>query len=410
MPFRVLYLTHRVPYPPDKGDRIRNWHVLRQLTQSFRVSLGCLADEPTPQSTIHKLSEICKQVSIEPISRFGRLSKAGFSFLKGRSLSEGAFYSRNLSRTIRHWHAGEPFDAIIVSATSLTPYQRMPEFRTVPAFVDVVDVDSQKWFDFAEAVRFPKSWLYRIEACRVRKIEHSLPSWAQASVLVSRAEAEVFESIAGPGSALVATNGVDLEYFQPGDSSTITSPIVAFVGALDYLPNIDAAVWFTQHVWPRIRSAIPAAEFRLIGRNPARAVQELSSVPGVNLIGGVPDVRPYLQESAVVVVPMRLSRGLQNKVLEALAMGKATVVAPPALAALEAKPGVDLVRAESPDEWSRVVIDLLNNPLRCNELGRKGREFVESKHHWGSCLNPMITAITHACSAKLNRREGDVAS
>ncbi len=403
---RVLYLAHRVPFPPDKGDRIRNWHVLRQLARRFRVSLGCPADEPVPDAARVALGELCERVAIVPVSRFNRLARAGLSLLAGRSLSEGAFSSRELERIIEAWHAESPFDSAVISATSLVPYLRRPALRGVPAFVDVVDVDSQKWTDFAGSVSPPKSWLYRLEGSRVRRIERELPKWARASVLVSPAEGTIFDSIAGPGSALVATNGVDLDYFQP--SSIETEPVAAFVGALDYLPNVDAAEWFAREVWPAIQAARRDAEFHLIGRNPAAGVRRLAAIPGVKLIGGVPDVRPHLTRAAVAVVPMRLSRGLQNKVLEALAMGKATVVAPPALAALTAEHGRDLIRAETPEDWSREVLDLFENPARRERLGRAGRAFVEENHDWERCLEPFVERIASACSPVPSRQRAGV--
>jgi polysaccharide biosynthesis protein PslH len=391
---RVLYLTHRVPFPPDKGDRIRNWHVLRSLTRRFRVSLGCLADEPVTDAARSALAEQCERIAIVPVSRAVRLARAGLSLLRGRSLSEGAFASRELAIKVEAWHAEAPFTAAIASATSLVPYLRRDAFHSTPSFIDVVDVDSQKWLDFAKSVPPPKSWLYRWECSRIRTIERDLPKWATASVLVSSAEGRIFESIAGAGAATVATNGVDLDYFRPADESV--RPIAAFVGALDYLPNIDAAEWFATKVWPAIRVGQPAAEFHLIGRNPVPRVRRLSSIPGVTLVGGVADVRPHLARAAVAVVPMRLSRGLQNKVLEALAMGKATIAAPPALAALDVLPGRHLVRAESPDEWTRELLDLFANPARRTSLGREGRAFVEANHNWESCLEPLLDRIAMA--------------
>lgn len=399
---RILYLTHRVPFPPDKGDRIRNWHVLCALARRFRVSLGCVADEPVTDAARSALAGQSERVAIVPVSRLGRLARAGSSLLRGCSLSEGAFASRELAIKAEAWHAESPFSAAVVSATSLVPYLRSPAFQNVPAFVDVVDVDSQKWIDFATSVWPPKSWLYRLEGLRVRRLERALPDWAAGATLVSAAEARIFDAIAGDGAATVATNGVDLEYFRPATEPT--RPIAAFVGALDYLPNVDAAEWFATKVWPAIHARRPDAEFHLIGRNPAPRVRRLATVPGVVLVGGVPDVRPHLAAAAVAVVPMRLSRGLQNKVLEALAMGKATIAAPPALAALDVEPGRHLLRAEDANDWIRETLALFADPQRRAALGREGRAFVESHHDWERCLEPLLERIETAISPALPRR------
>jgi glycosyltransferase involved in cell wall biosynthesis len=165
------------------------------------------------------------------------------------------------------------------------------------------------------------------------------------------------------------------------------------VGALDYFPNEDAAVWFAREVWPAVRAKFPQAEFRIVGRNPTAAVRALASIPGVNLVGQVPDVRPFVASAAVVVVPLRLARGVQNKVLEAMAMGKAVVAAPASLAALRTESGVHLLSASAPREWADAVCGLLSSPERRRELGAAARGYVEEHHHWERCLLPLLAAI-----------------
>jgi sugar transferase (PEP-CTERM/EpsH1 system associated) len=403
---RVLYVTHRVPYPPDKGDRIRNYHVLRQLGSCARVRLATLADEPVSTETREVLNELCETVAIESLTRFRKLFNGGFSALTGRSISEGAFANSGLKKTIETWHRAEPFDAAVISASSLVPYLRLSALKHVPAFVDVVDVDSQKWFDFANAIRGPKRWLYRFEGKHLRNVERELPAWANTITLVSDAESRLFDSIVGKKCAVTATNGVDLEYFSlagrvsDGDPSLTRPANIAFVGALDYLPNIDAAMWFTREVWTEVYRRRPDAAFHIIGRNPSNEIKKLAAIRGIEVVGSVADVRPHLTDAKVVVVPMRLGRGLQNKVLEALAMGKATVVSPPALAALRAVPGHDLIQAESPREWTDAIVNLLGNEPRCRELGANGRRYVEANHDWETCLRPLVDRIRAVCPAE----------
>jgi sugar transferase (PEP-CTERM/EpsH1 system associated) len=390
-PPRVLYLTHRVPFPPDKGDRIRNYHLLRQMAARGWVWLGCLADEPVSPESVAELARLCERVAVVPTGRVARWVRAGWSLLRGNSLSEGAFAGPGLRRVIREWAAEVRFDAAIVSASSLAPYLERDGPADVPTVVDLVDVDSQKWLDFAAASRGTRRWLYQLEAARVRKVEQRLPTWARAVSVVSRAEADLYDAIVGPGVATVATNGVDLGYFGPTEGPTDRACV--FVGALDYLPNVDAVVWFAREVWPRLRAEFPDAEFRVVGRNPAAAVRSLAAVPGVRVVGPVPDVRPHLARAAVAVVPLRLARGVQNKVLEALAMGKPTVAASAALAALRAVPGEHLLAASTPDEWVAAVGGLFTDPRRCRELGTAGRRYVEEHHDWARCLEPLLDRI-----------------
>lgn len=388
---RVLYLTHRVPFPPDKGDRIRNYHLLRQLARRGRVWLGCLADEPVGAEVHAELERLCERVALVPVSPRRRWVRAGVSLLTGRSLSEGAFDEPRLRRVLRGWAAEVRFDAVVVSASSLVPYLEEPGLAGMPAVVDLVDVDSQKWLDFAAATPPPKRWLYRLEGRRVRSLERSLPGRARAVTVVSRAEADILDVVAGDGAATVATNGVDLDYFTP--TTGPADQACVFVGAMDYLPNVDAATWFARGVWPGVREKYPAAEFRVVGRKPTPAVQELARLPGVTVVGQVPDVRPHVAAAAVVVAPLRLARGLQNKVLEALAMGKPVVAAPAALAALRAEPGRHLLAASKPAEWVNAIGRLFDDEGLRRELGAAGRRYVEEHHHWEHCLEPLLESV-----------------
>lgn len=396
-PPRVLYLTHRVPYPPDKGDRIRNYHLLRGLAGRGRVWLGCLADEPVGAEVAAELNRLCERVAVVPVSGKRRWLRAGRSVLAGRSISEGAFAEPGLVEIVRRWAMEAGFSAAVVSASSVAPYLADDALAGVPRFVDLVDVDSQKWLDFAAAAHGPKRWLYRLEAARVRKLERGLPDCAKAVAVVSRAEADVFDSFTRPGAATVAANGVDLDYFAP--QSAPVEPALAFVGAMDYLPNVDGAVWFAREVWPAVREKFPAAEFRVVGRKPAPEVQRLAELPGVRVLGTVPDVRPFVASAAAAVVPLRLARGIQNKVLEALAMARPVVAAPPALAALGTVPGTHLLRAETPIEWVEACRGLLADPAYGAKLGAAGRRYVETHHRWETCLEPFLNQIIPAHAA-----------
>ncbi|MCS6864662.1 MAG: TIGR03087 family PEP-CTERM/XrtA system glycosyltransferase [Gemmataceae bacterium] len=391
---RVLLLTHRVPFPPDKGDRIRTFHLLRELTEHVRVWLACPADEPVTAETRNTLHQLCERVAVVPVGRSRRWLRAAWGFAQGRSLSEGVFASRPLARVLRQWADEVTFHAVVASASSVVPYFRDPVFARVPKIVDLIDVDSQKWLDYAAASRFPKSWLYRLEAVRVRRLEQSLVGWAKTISVVSLVEAKIYEALTYPGAATVATNGVDTEFFAP--AAREEPQTVAFVGALDYRPNVDGVRWFVQQVWPEVRSRFPTAEFRIIGRHPVAAVRALASVPGVRLVGQVPDIRPFAASVAVVVVPLRLARGVQNKLLEAMAMGRAVVASPASAAPLPVKAGEHLLIASTPAEWVESITALLANADRRHSFGRAARNYVQEYHNWERCLRPLIAAIVTA--------------
>jgi polysaccharide biosynthesis protein PslH len=387
----ILYLTHRVPYPPDKGDRIRAFHLLRSLSRRAAVHLACLADEPPDPGAIAALRPHCERVAVIGLGRWGRGARALGALARGRTATEGAFHSPDLEATLRRWARQTRFHAALASASSLVPYPRLEELRDVPAVIDLVDVDSQKWLDYAAADRGPRAWLYRTEGRRLRRLERGLPDWARAVTLVSEAEAELYRRFRPAGAVHAITNGVDLETFRPDPSAPEQGCV--FVGALDYRPNVDGAVWFCRDIWPAIRRRHPRATISLVGRRPAAAVRRLGREPGVELIGPVPDVRPHLAGAAVAVVPLRIARGVQNKVLEALAMGKAVVASPQALAGLRAEPGVHALAASTPHEWAEAVSRLLEDEALRRGLGSAGRRYVEEHHRWETCLGPFAPLL-----------------
>ena len=287
-------------------------------------------------------------------------ARACGSLARGRTASEGAFAAPALRATLGRWARQTRFHAALASASSMAPYLRIDALGGVPAVIDLVDVDSQKWLDYAAAGRGPRAWLHRLEGRRLRGLERTLPDWARAVTLVSAAEAELYRSQVGPGPVHAVTNGVDLDAFRPVSDADERGCV--FVGVLDYRPNVDGVGWFCREVWPEVRRRRPDAVLRLVGRSPSPEVQRLADKPGVELVGPVPDVRPYLAGAAVAVAPLRIARGVQNKVLEALAMGKAAVASPQALEGLGLESGTHVLAASSADEWAGAVVPPAGRP------------------------------------------------
>jgi sugar transferase (PEP-CTERM/EpsH1 system associated) len=386
---RILYVTHRVPYPPDKGDRIRCFHILRFLAKRADVSLACLADEPLHADVEAGLRPLCRELAIVHLGR-QRWLRALCSLASGGTVSEGAFRVPQLSRILRSWAEQMPFDAALASASSVAPYLMQPWLRNVPAVIDLMDVDSQKWLDYSVSSRPPRSWLYRLEGTRLRRLERQLAGWARAVLLVAQAEANLFREVCPLGEVQAVTNGVDLDYFVPDAGAAPEEPCrCVFVGAMDYVPNVDGAGWFCREVWPEVRRRWPEARLALVGRSPAPEVQALARIPGVEVVGAVPDVRPEVARASVTVVPLRIARGIQNKILESLAMGKATVVSPPPLEGLRAAPGEHLLLAKSPTEWVECLTRLFEAPALRRRLGAAGRAYAEENHCWERCLSPL---------------------
>jgi sugar transferase (PEP-CTERM/EpsH1 system associated) len=382
----ILYLTHRVPFPLDKGERIRHFHLLKFLSRRANVHLACLADEPVADGTTATLRQLCERLAIVPLGA-GRWLRALGSFASGRTVTEGAFRSPALRAVLRDWARETRFQSVFLSSSSMVSFCfESEELRSVPCVVDLADVDSQKWLDFAAASWGPRAWLYRTEGRRLRRLEQSLGARARAVTLVSEAEANLYRSICPDASVHAVTNGVTLDC--PGFDAPPDEDTCVFVGVLDYAPNVDGICWFCREIWPAIQARRPGAKVLVVGRKPAPEVMGLGELPGVEIVGQVPDVRRYLAQASVVIVPLRLARGLQNKVLEGLAMKKAVVASPTCLAGIRAEPGVHLLAASTADEWVESILRLLADPALRRKIGSAGRAYVEERHRWERCLEP----------------------
>jgi sugar transferase (PEP-CTERM/EpsH1 system associated) len=383
----ILLLTHRIPYPPDKGDRIRSFHLLERLAGLGRVDLAFPVTGPVDPEALAALGRLCRRVEAVPTSVAGRWVNAALCLARGRSFTEGYFAPPALGRLVRNWHGETAYDTVVAFSSGVVP-PLLGHGLTSRLVTDLVDVDSQKWFDYASRCRGLTAWLFRLEGRRVRTLERRAGR-GRAVVLVTEAEAGLYRPIDREARVVVALNGVDVDFFRPtGADGNGPTGAAVFVGQLDYRANILGLEWFCREVWGAVRSRLPGAVFRIVGRNPTAAVRRLARVPGVEVVGTVPDVRPYLAEARVVVVPLPVARGVQNKVLEAMAMSRAVVASPAALEGLPLVPGRDALVAAEPDDWVRTLVDLWNSPARRLELGRHARRHVEAHHHWDTCLAP----------------------
>jgi len=386
-------VTHRVPYPPDKGDRIRTWHTLRQAARQFDVSLACLADEPLHIDVWRTLRDQTERIAIEPVGGLAHRAHMLGHCLMRRSISEGAFYSPRLRETIRQWHEDQPFDAVLGVCSSMARY--VADLDGPCKAMDLIDVDSRKWSDYADATMNPVlRRLYRLEACRVAQCERWISQRFDAVSVVTESEAEILRHTAPPARVVVANNGVDLDYFRSIPQTN--KPTATFVGALDYRPNVDGVAWLARKVWPELRRRVPQARLRIVGRRPVAGVAGLGELPGVDVIRDVPDIRPHLAEAGVAVAPLHVARGIQNKVLEAMATARATVVTPAAAEGIAARPGRDYVLARSDRQWVDELERLLVDPAVRWPIGRAAREFVERHHNWRSCLTPLMQKLQTA--------------
>lgn len=386
---QVLFLVHRVPFPPNRGDRIRSFHLLKFLAERADVHLAFLHAAPLEDGVLDALRPLCKRFAAIEHAGLGRWARGVVSLATGGTATEGLFHSPKLKTTLRDWAQDTPFTTVVAFCSSMAPYAELPELRDLPLVVDLVDVDSQKWFDYAAQGPSLKRPLYRIEGQRLRRAEKRIGDRAKAVLLVSEQEARLYRSFAPDAPCYAIANGVDLAYFRPDALAQRVPGRCVFTGALDYQANIDGVTWFCEHVWEPLRRRVPEATFHIVGRDPGPAVERLGRFAGVTVVGTVPDVRPHVASASVVVAPLRVARGIQNKVLEAMAMGQPVVASPQALEGIEL-PADDLALApRTADDWVTTLGDLLNDEPRQRSLGAEGRSFVETHYDWPSRLAPL---------------------
>ncbi|MCM8738610.1 TIGR03087 family PEP-CTERM/XrtA system glycosyltransferase [Azospirillum sp. A1-3] len=389
----LLFLAHRTPYPPDKGDKIRSWHILKHLAERLPVHVGCFLDDPADRRHLPVLERVAASVTVVPLDRRQALLGSLAGLLTGEALSVRYFQHRAMRRWVDDTLRTRPIDAVFAFSSQMFPYVLNAGFTGRQVF-DFVDVDSAKWAAYGRTSPWPRSWVYAREARRLSALERAAAAAADASLFVSAAEAALFGQMAPASLHKIhaVANGVDLAHFHPGAPADAPSPyqsggpVIVFVGAMDYWPNIDGVCWFVERVWPGLRARHPGLRFCIVGSNPTPQVQALGGIAGVTVTGRVPDVRPYLSHAIAAVAPLRIARGIQNKVLEAMAMGMPVVAHPAAFEGVDAEPGTDLLLAASEGEMLGMLSRLIEEPGLREGLGRRARARMEAGYDWANSL------------------------
>lgn len=384
----ILFLAHRIPYPPDKGDKIRSWRLVEHLAQRFRVHLAAFVDDPADLAHEAHLQKVCETVRLVPLKKIAARVGAGLSLLGAEPFSFGYYRDVRMARHVREVRR-RTLAAEFAFSSSAAPYIAAPAGGR-PRFVDLCDADSEKWRAYSLNGTNPLSRrLYAREADRLARAETDILNWAEATFAVSEAEAAILN--ARPGverAARVLRNGVDAAYFAPAAAPLADgcAADVVFVGAMDYAANVDAVLWFVRAVWPGVRERLPSARFAIVGSNPAAPVRALDGIAGVCVTGRVDDVRPYLQQARVVAAPLRVARGVQNKVLEAMATARPIVATSAANAGVGAVDGREIIIRDDPAEFAQEVCRLIAEPAAGQTLGAAARARILRDFEWSAQL------------------------
>ena len=388
----ILYLVHRLPFPPNKGDKVRSYHLLKHLAARHKVFLGTFVDDPDDEKHVATVRAMCADLFVSRLNpRMARLRSLR-GLIDGRPLSLAYYADRAMSDWVAKITGAQHIDATMAFSSAMGQYVSADSASpSGPLLVDFVDVDSAKWTQYAAKHRWPLSWVYRREGERLLSYDRQLAARARRSFFVTDNEAALFKRLAPEcvDAVEAMSNGVDAQYFSPDAARSSPFAVdelpLVFTGAMDYWPNIDAVTWFVSDVLPELCRVAPKLRFYVVGRNPPPAVQALAA-SGVMVTGTVPDVRPYLQHAAVVVAPMRVARGVQNKILEAMAMGRPVVAASDCVSAIAAIDGKELIAAANASDYVRAILMLLQQPESALRIGAAGRQCVEQRFSWDAHL------------------------
>lgn len=399
-PSEILFIAHRVPFPPDRGDKIRSYNELAHLARHAPVHLAALADDPRDLEHGAALSGLCASHCV--VGR-GRHRPAALveGLLRNEPLSVSLFRNPALSNYVDRIVATRPLAAVFVYSGQMATYvpRLPPETRFV---MDFCDVDSRKFAAYGREGWGPMAWINRREGRLLGRFEVATARRADASLFISAAEAALFRGLDGAGDTetSVIENGVDLVHYDPAQSQEgpeiirgMAGPFIVFTGQMDYRPNVEAVADFATRSMPVIRQVVPNAQFLIVGRNPIEAVRRLGALPGVVVTGEVPDPRAYLAAADVVVAPLRIARGIQNKVLEAMAMACPVVASREAAEGIDALDGRDWLIARAPEDEAAMVLGLLADCQRATAVGAAARRQVERRYSWDRALSRLAPLV-----------------
>jgi len=395
----LLFLCHRIPYPPDKGDKIRSYHWLRALAESFQVHLVAFVDDPADWVYRRQVERSCATCSLFPLRPRAARVRSLVGLLTGEPLTLPYYRDPRIKRRLKELSETRRITHVFVYSSAMAQYAMHAPLEAARRVIDFVDADSDKWRQYASGLRGPIRWIYSREARRLEIADQTVAGTFDASVFVSAAEATWFRHRVNlPDDRVTSVNnGVDTSYFDPDRDYESPYPAgqrpVVFTGAMDYWANVDAVTWFTRDVWPRVCALDPHAVFYIVGARPTAVVRALTA-ERVVVTGRVPDIRPYLRHAAAVVAPMRIARGVQNKVLEAMSMAHAPVVTSKALEGIGAVDGRELLVADDALQLARQVLRVLNGSNAALEPA--ARDFVRKHHSWHESCERLVRLVAGA--------------
>ena len=398
----ILYVCHRFPFPPKRGGKIRPFNMIRHLGASgHRVYVASLVRSDEEAKEGQGLAEFCTGLrmgrvrdSVQGMRMLARLPTATPS-------SMGYFYSPELKRNIAQLRAAHRFDLVFVHCSSVAQY--VEDVGDAAKILDFGDMDSQKWLEYAHYKPWPLSWGYALEGHKLEREEKRLARRFDLCTATTRAEWETLAGFAPGTPTDWFPNGVDAGYFAPTDEP-YEPDTLAFVGRMDYYPNQECMFRFCADVLPLLQARRSGVRLLIVGADPTPAVRRLAELPGVTVTGSVPDVRPYLRKSALMVAPLAIARGTQNKILEAMAMGVPVVTSRVAAGGVDARDPEDFLAATTPDEYVAAILAVMDDSALRRRLATQGRARMLSHHAWDRSMR-RLDGIIERCAGTAVRHD-----
>lgn len=400
-----MYLVHRLPYPPNKGDKIRSYNLLKLLSRHFDIYLGSFVNDFKDWSYLEKVQEYCKETFIQPLEEKRAKLYSLTGLLSGKALSLPYYKDKKMQDWVDNIVHQKNIRKILIYSSTMAQYVEHDRFSDCIRIADFVDIDSDKWLQYSQNKSTPMKWIYSREASRLAQYERRIGGLFQKTLFATRDEMQHFSDLYPEMSDKIDyyNNGVDTCYFDPslpfGNPYHDKDIPIVFTGAMDYWPNVDAVKWFAKNSFRIIREAFPQACFYIVGSNPAQEVQQLARQEGVFVTGSVEDIRPYIRFARIIVAPVRIARGVQNKVLEGMAMSRPIVMTPMALAGIEFSDDYTPTVASDPGEFAQCCLQILNSKNH-EGFDSMARNSVLQNYNWDTNMRKVLQYLDKQPSIK----------
>ncbi|WP_291994449.1 TIGR03087 family PEP-CTERM/XrtA system glycosyltransferase [Candidatus Accumulibacter sp. ACC003] len=399
----ILYVCHRFPFPPKRGGKIRPFNMIRHLSASgHRVTVCSLARSPEEAAEGQGIAAHCASFEVAQVSDRVQTLRMITRLPLTTPSSMGYFYSPSLRQRVRRLLGAEKWDLIFVHCSSVAQY--VEDVRDVPKILDFGDMDSQKWLEYANYKPFPLSLGYRLEGTKMLAAEKRLARLFDLCTATTRAEWETLEGYRTGVPTDWFPNGVDADFFCPVDEP-YDPETLSFIGRMDYYPNQECMARFCEQIWPLLKERRPSLKLLIVGADPSPEMRKLGELPGVTVTGSVPDVRPFIRQSALMVAPLNIARGTQNKILEAMAMGVPVVTSRVAAGGVDAESVTHFLVADTPQEYSEAILRILDDPAERRRLALAGRQRMLSNHAWPHSM-ARLDGIIDRCITNFRESKG----